>query len=175
MYNLNKNYLKGINLDFIKRTNYIKNVSKKGEKFNLFFFNNKIKKEQKRKLKQTFALELISMQKALFSFSLKKTTRKTTYISTKVISYINKKYLYSFLFFFSQYYFAHLQNFSKLAINLKNEKVDIDILNTIDYIKKNQEILKLFSAVFLEDLKKKNQSYNKYSVIQYLSFFKLKI
>jgi hypothetical protein len=46
MFNLNKNYLKGINLDFIKRTNYIKNVSKKIEKFNLFFFsNNKIKKE----------------------------------------------------------------------------------------------------------------------------------
>jgi len=45
MFNLNKNYLKGINLDFIKRTNYIKNVSKKIEKFNLFFFsNNKIKK-----------------------------------------------------------------------------------------------------------------------------------
>ncbi len=45
MYNLNKNYLKAINLFLIKHINYIKNVSKKGEKFNLFFFsNNKIKK-----------------------------------------------------------------------------------------------------------------------------------
>ena len=52
MYNLNKTYLKAINLYLIRHINYIKNVSKKGEKFNLFFLNNKIKK------KQTFALML---------------------------------------------------------------------------------------------------------------------
>jgi hypothetical protein len=175
MYSFNKNYLKGINLDYIKRVNYTQNNLKKNAKFNLFFNNNTIKKEQKKKLKQVFTLELVSLQKSLFNFSIKKNTRKITYIPVKIISPLYKKYLNYFFFFFSQFYFAHIQNFSKLAIKLNTEKTDIDVLNTIDYIKKNQEILKTSSTIFLESAQKTNTKYSKFLLIQYLSFFKFKI
>ena len=175
MNQFNKNYIKGIKVDYIKRVNFIKNTSKKGEKFNLFCFNNKLKKEQKKKLKQAFSLELISLQKSLFNFSIKKDTRKTTYIPVKIMTYLNKKHLNSFLFFFSQIYFANLQNFSKLAIKLSTDKVDIDILNTIDYLKKNQEILKLSTSVYLDYISKTKNKQNKYNLIQFLSFYKFKI
>jgi hypothetical protein len=178
MYFFSNVYKKSIFKDYLKKVNlnsFEKIKSKKGDNLKIFFSQSVLKKQSKKKLKHCLVLELLSLKKSLFFYSISKLKRKKTYIPVESKSILTNKYLYYFFFNFLKTSVSNIPNLILFTNNLNIKKVDFQTINTFNVLNKN---LFYFSDLIELKLELKNKTLSKKGYIlmyQLLSFYKLKL
>jgi hypothetical protein len=176
MFLFAKTYKNSIQFDFGKKVNLLQFHelnSKKSDNLNLSFSNSRFKKQQKMKLKNLFALEVLSLKKTTFKFILNKGKRKQIYLPLEASAFLTKNNLNYFCFHFSKQVSGFIKNLPGFYKKTGLKKMDIEAATSFHFFIRN---LRYFYDIKDISLEKKNESFLKVrqiNLLQKLSLYKL--
>ena len=176
MFFFSKNYNNSINQDFLKKTNlinYQQIKSKKGDVLNLSFSNFKVKKQQKTKLKNLFALEVLSLQKSLFKFVLNKGKRKKIYLPFEAQAPLRNKFLIYFYFNFSKLALGYIKNIQDFTADIEMKKIEVESATSFYIFIRNPSYFHDLNEIGLQAQNTLFLVRKPFHILQKLSFYKI--
>ena len=176
MFLFSKNFKNNIQFDFGKKINLSKLQeinTKKGDYINLSFSNLRFKKQQKMKLKNLLALELLSLKKTTFKFILNKGKRKQIYVPLEASAFLTKQSLNYFCFTFSKLVSGFIKNLPGFYKKTNLKKIDFEAVTSFHFFIRN---LRYFFDIKDISIERKNEKFlttKQIVILQKLSLYKL--
>jgi hypothetical protein len=173
MYLFSNIYKKSIYKDFLKKVNF-KNYqnlqTQKGVFLELSFLNTKLKKLQRSKLKHLISLEMLSMQKAFFKYTLDTSKRKRIFFSENSLVRLKNRQLNYFCYLFSKESVGLIKDLQKFSNNFENKKLQLESINTFNLFYKNTQYFYDLRDLHIEQ-KTKHLNYNSANFKKHLLAF----